>query len=322
MKQRTKRHIDIAALALATVVVMTGCTSQAATKTASPSVSASTAPAAGGLVLDTTKAYGDKYADGLLPVGDGKYSGTTPAVGTIFVCNANFPANAPGAQARGPWFVNNNTQWNINLKPAVSGSISWEPKLSIAVSGSTRTITTNDLPIHKTGQFPIVSTDPASKYDRNPNSISSQSLSYALPASPTYGDPQCVGGEIGVMTTGVALFDGFDAGGRDAGAWEVQDSCDGHPQDHGEYHYHTLSSCISDQSVTTVIGWALDGFPITGPTVSTGNVLTTADLDVCHGLTSSVTIDGKQVTTYHYVMTEDFPYSASCFRAKATNAPR
>ena len=74
-----------------------------------------------------------------------------------------------------------------------------------------------------------------------------------------------MGGEVGVMTTGVALFNAFDAGGRDAGAWEVQDGCDGHPQISHEYHYHTLSKCISDTSVSTVIGFALDGFPDHGP---------------------------------------------------------
>jgi len=29
-----------------------------------------------------------------------------------------------------------------------------------------------------------------------------------------------------------------------------------------------------------------------------------------------VKINGKKVTTYHYVMTQDFPYSVSCFRAE------
>jgi len=124
------------------------------------------------------------------------------------------------------------------------------------------------------------------------------------------------------MTTGVALFDAFDAGGRDAGAWEVQDGCAGHPQISSEYHYHTLSSCIQDTSVITVIGWALDGFPITGPKVGTNNLLTTADLDQCHGITSTITVDGRAVTMYHYVMTQDFPYSVSCFRGTATAAPR
>jgi len=130
-----------------------------------------------------------------------------------------------------------------------------------------------------------------------------------------------MGGESGVMTTGVALFDGFDAGGRDAGAWEVQDSCSGHPQVDGEYHYHTLSSCIKDVSVKTVIGYALDGYPITGPTIANGNILTTDDLDECHGITSAINLDGKLVTSYHYVMTEDFPYSVSCFKATPSNPP-
>jgi hypothetical protein len=123
------------------------------------------------------------------------------------------------------------------------------------------------------------------------------------------------------MMTGIALFDAFDAGGRDAGAWEVQDGCNGHPQVTSEYHYHTLSSCIHDTSVNTVIGFALDGFPITGPKVGDGNILTTSDLDECHGITSTITLDEKQVETYHYVMTQDFPYSASCFRAPATRPP-
>jgi hypothetical protein len=144
-----------------------------------------------------------------------------------------------------------------------------------------------------------------------------------VPASPTINAPaSCVGGEAGVMLTGVALFNAFDAGGRDAGAWEVQDGCDGHPQMSSEYHYHTLSRCIQDTSVSTVIGFALDGFPITGPKVGPNNILTTGDLDECHGITSTITLDGKSVTTYHYVMTQDFPYSVSCFRGTAVSAPR
>jgi hypothetical protein len=133
--------------------------------------------------------------------------------------------------------------------------------------------------------------------------------------------PACLGGEVGVMLTGVALFDAFDAGGRDAGAWEVQDGCNGHPQISSEYHYHTLSSCIQDTNADTVIGFALDGLPITGPKVGDNNILTTSDLDECHGITSTITLDGRQVETYHYVMTQDFPYSASCFRATATQPP-
>jgi hypothetical protein len=55
--------------------------------------------------------------------------------------------------------------------------------------------------------------------------------------------------------------------------------------------------------------------------VGNDNILTTKDLDECHGITSTVQLDGKSVTAYHYVMTQDFPYSASCMRSTPTKAP-
>jgi hypothetical protein len=277
-----------------------------------------------GIQLDPKKNYGDKYADGLLPVGDSKYDTKAAKAGAIYACQQyaqSFSQDRGGAGSRGPWFTNNNTQYDINKKARVSGSVHWDPKMANNVSGSQRIITTNDLPDHPTGIFPIGSADPAYAYDRNPNSISEQSLTYTLTGTPQYGTPQCIGGEVGIMLTGVALFSAFDAGGRDAGAWEVQDDCGGHPQNHGEYHYHTLSSCISDIKVDHVIGFALDGFPITGPTIGDKNILTTSDLDECHGITSEITLDGKKTTMYHYVMTQDFPYSVSCYRATAAQPP-
>lgn len=275
-----------------------------------------------GLQLDSTKNYGNKYASGILPVGDNKYDTSSAKQGYVYVCHANFvPAGQAGAQKRGPWFVSNNTEWDSTKKSSIAGNINWTQKISTTISGVTRTIVTNDLPDHHTGVFPVAQSDPARLYDANPNTIKEQSLTYALASAPTYGDPKCVGGEVGIMLTGVALFDGFDAGGRDAGAWEVQDTCDGHPQNKGEYHYHTLSRCIADVSVSKVIGFALDGFPITGPKLATNNILTTSDLDECHGITSTITLDGKEVSSFHYVMTQDFPYSVSCFRATAIRAP-
>jgi hypothetical protein len=276
------------------------------------------------LQLDAKKNYGNKYTNGLLPVGDGKYVTDTAKKGYAFVCTQyaqNLKNAQGGAGSRGPWFVNNNTQYDLNKKLKVQGNVAWQSSYSNTESGSTRTITTNDLPSHSTGVFPISSKDPAYTYDRNPNSIKAQNLTYSLSNKPTFSTLTCMGGQVGVMLTGVALFNGFDAGGRDAGAWEIQDGCGGHPEKQGEYHYHTLSSCIKDIGVNTVIGYALDGFPITGPKVGENNILTTTDLDECHGLSSEIVLGGKKVTSYHYVMTQDFPYSASCFRAKASQPP-
>jgi hypothetical protein len=274
-----------------------------------------------GLQLDPNKNYGDKYASGILPVGDNRYNSSAAEKGKVFLCNARFvPTSQAGAQSQGPWFIGN-SQWDINKKYSVNGQVNWQQNITNKINGTNRVITTNNLPDHSTGTFPVASSDPAYKYDRNPNSIKAQSLTYSLAASPAYGPAKCMGGEVGVLLTGVALFNAFDAGGRDAGAWEIQDACEGHPQSSGLYHYHTLSSCIKDVGVNTVIGFALDGFPITGPKVGEGNFLSTDDLDECHGITSEMTLDNKKVTGYHYVMTQDFPYSVSCFRSEAIQPP-
>ena len=308
--------------ALATVVVaLAACSNSSSDSEAARPTTTSASRPNGTLALDTGKDYGDKYADGILPVGDGRYVTDAPKQGYVYVCRA--PVGGGGAMTRGPWFVNDNTQYDVNKKVAVEGDVHWDASYSTSIEGDTRVIATNDLPRdHNTGVFPVQPSDPAYQYDRNPNSIAAQSLTYRVDARPmAERSPSCVGGESGVMTTGVALFDAFDAGGRDAGAWEVQDGCDGHPQMSHEYHYHTLTSCIRDSSVRTVIGFALDGFPITGPMVAANNILTTADLDECHGITSEIVLDGKTVTIYHYVMTQDFPYSVSCFRGTASQPP-
>src|SRR5262249_5932788 len=235
--------------------------SSSTTKSTSGSSSARTTD----LKLDPGKNYGNKYANGILPVGDSKYVTDAPKKGSVYLCRAP-EGNAGGAQERGPWFINNGTEYDINKKVTVEGDVKWDASYSETVDGGNRTITTNDLPRdHTTGVFPVQPSDPAYQYDRNPNQIQAQSLTYTLRAEPSVAsNPSCVSGGVGVMMTGIALFDAFDAGGRDAGVWEVQDGCNGHPQITSEYHYHTLSSCIQDTSVNTVIGFALDGFPITG----------------------------------------------------------
>ncbi len=312
----------------ATAYVLSQSTKKAVTSTSlktstKTSVKPTVAANLPGIQLDSTKNYGNKYANGILPVGDNQYSSAAAKIGSVYACQTyaqNLAGTAGGAGSRGPWFVGT-TQYDLNKKLKVQGAVTWQAQLSNNVSGTTRTVTTNDLPNHTTGVFPINPSDPAYSYDRNPNTIKGQSFTFALNSAPTYGTPTCIGGQVGIMLTGASLFDGFDAGGRDAGAWEVQDSCGGHPEKSSTYHYHTLSSCIKDTAVKTVIGFALDGFPITGPQVSPSNILTTSDLDECHGLTSQVVLDGKTITTYHYVMTQDFPYSVSCYRGTAIQPP-
>ncbi len=255
------------------------------------------------------------YAEGVVPIGDNQYSTSVAKKGSVYLCNAR-QRNA-GQGGNSPW-IDGDT-WSYLDKPTVSGAVSWpNAQFRNTASGTMRTIITRALPVtHATGIFPVSKNDPAALFDANPNSISAQSMSIKLPVHPVYSEtPYCMGGEVGIMLTGVPLFNAFDAGLRDAPAHELHDACGGHPQQSGTYHYHNLSSCINNTGVDTVLGYAYDGFPITGAQVADGKYLTTDDLDECHGITSDVVIDGVRRPTYHYVMTVDFPYSAGCFRAQ------
>jgi hypothetical protein len=255
-----------------------------------------------------------------LPVGK---TMTKPTVGGLWTCQTSF--NGGGAFTTGPWFNDDGT-FAKTKKYTVDGSVSWpNASFKISKSGSQRVFTSNDLPIdHTTGTFPVVSTSNAYKVDRNPNSIKTQSLSLSVPLHPKAASvPSCVAGEVGILKSGVALFDAVDAGGRDAVAYEVQDSCDGHPQNTGEYHYHSVSSCVltkldAGTGRSNLVGYAYDGYGIYGPRDAHGNVLSSADLDVCHGITSKVRFNGKLQRIYHYVATADYPYTVGCFHGTSS----
>lgn len=249
-----------------------------------------------------------------LPLGDGHLSTTTPQVGWVFSCVK--PQGGGGAFKDGPWIDTATGTWDPAAKVHVQGNVTWTSDLSITEVGATRSITTNDLPDHPTGVFPISSSDPAFGFDRNPNSIKEQSVAWKLPMTPQKADtPTCVNmGAVGIMTSGVVLFNALDGEGRDAAAHETLDACDGHPERTGEYHYHNLSTCLPAAASTTpvVVGWAADGFPIVAGRRA-GAVVTNADLDVCHGTTATVPIDGKDTSTYVYWMTAEYPYSIGCY---------
>jgi hypothetical protein len=259
-----------------------------------------------------------------LPLGDNKTT-TSPKVGYVYSCQTSF--NGGGAFTAGPWINQSTKTWNLNEKVTVDGSVKWDGAWSVSSDGTTRTLKGNGLPDHITGTYPISSKDDAYLYDRNPNSIKSVALSISLPTNPVLlSAPECVGGEVGVMLSGVPLFNAFDAGGRDAVAMEVQDNCEGHPQAAGEYHYHGPSDCLKDNTDahahSDLEGYAFDGFGIYGIKGENGVELSSSDLDECHGHTHEIMWDGKLVSMYHYHLTHDFPYSVGCFRAKkAVTAP-
>ncbi|MEO1084887.1 MAG: YHYH protein, partial [Acidobacteriota bacterium] len=253
-----------------------------------------------------------------LPLGDGRIS-SGPQAGSIFACQSRFNPNAPGAHATGPWL--GASTFDLEAKPTVGGEVFHRSELSIAVEGSSRRIVGNGLPDHATGVFPIRRTDEAYQYDRNPGTIESYSLDVTLPRTPEVAaEASCLPmGAIGVMLSGAVLFNALDARGDDALAHEILDSCQGHPQREGVYHYHGKSPCVDDPAAdeldhSGLVGYALDGFGIFGWRGEDGDVLSNADLDACHGHVGEVEWDGELVEIYHYHATPEYPYTLSCFR--------
>jgi hypothetical protein len=127
-------------------------------------------------------------------------------------------------------------------------------------------------------------------------------------------------GVIGVMISGAALYNPFEGdnktvakssnftvknkNGKDVA---FLDSCNGHPNPMGQYHYHALPPCVTAQvdnpsQASHIIGIAFDGFAIYGDRDSNGKQITVADLDECNGITSAT--PEFTTPTYHYVLLE------------------
>ena len=256
-----------------------------------------------------------------IPIGDGNVS-TSAKVGNVFACKTSF-ASGVGAEVTGPWVNTTAHTWNSTKKVNVSGNVSWPNAVfSVTVSGDKRVITGNGLPInHTTGIFPIASSESAYTYDHNPNGIKAQSINLSLPLNPTVAStPSCLpDGAIAILNDGVVLFNPLDEVGRDAPAYEtLDDQCDGHPQQQGIYHHHNIPSCIlakaSGANTSTLVGYAYDGFGIYVERDKNGKMLTSANLDECHGRISKVMWDGNLVEMYHYVGTLEYPYTVGCYK--------
>ena len=243
---------------------------------------------------------------------------SSPGRNTIYSCNFSSMGNALTNRS---WVDRNGTIYFLK-KPFVKGNKKWNSKINIDESNPNTTISGNGLPDHATGDFPIDSGSTAYQYDRNPNSIKSQNISYAIPANPKIADKlSCLPmGTIGIALSGGVFFNALDADKRDAVANEIFDACEGHPQQNGQYHYHHDSPCFDHGSKTEhspLLGYALDGFGIYGARGEGGKVLTNADLDECHGHTGpALDRHGNLVNQYHYHMNNEFPYTLGCFKGE------
>jgi hypothetical protein len=272
-----------------------------------PSNALSAAPAAVSASIDPTH----------LPLGDGKLSTTTPQKNFVYSCTIPSSTNPPG---KAPWINSDGLSWDSTAKVTVTGAVNWTSVFAANVANGLINVSGNGLPNHATGSFPISATDPAYQYDRNPNAIQSVAIGWGLPGNPQVAaTPSCTSlGAIGVLLTGARIFNALDADGRDAVAHEVQDSCAGHPQSVGSYHYHSVSSCVAQKDSagahSPLVGYIADGFGIYGNLGEAGKPLTNADLDECHGHNHVLIINGASVMQYHYHATKEYPYTVGCYR--------
>jgi hypothetical protein len=131
----------------------------------------------------------------------------------------------------------------------------------------------------------------------NPNSISVQSLVLDFPLSPDTTSAKMNLGTVGLALDGVAIYGNFAAPGDDIFQESVSfDKCDGHPQQQGQYHFHTEPSSLS-QDDARFIGVMRDGYPIYGRKDADGTY--PADLDASGGHTH-VTAESPSTAVYHY----------------------
>ena len=140
-------------------------------------------------------------------------------------------------------------------------------QVTVTVEGTRRTIVTNALPDHETGDFPN---------NGNPNAISAQDLSYEYTTEPTFADEASSPLVIGVAVNGVK-FEPGTAESVTCSSGEIYrvealqdiynlglDFNNAHVQPTGEYHYHGASQLLADAYSTdddlVLVGFAADGY--------------------------------------------------------------
>ena len=143
---------------------------------------------------------------------------------------------------------------------------SFGTQVTVAVQGATRTIASNTLPNHETGDFPN---------SGNPNTISAQDRTWTLTTEPTFiGQARDVR-EPGVALNGVKFEPGTAetvpcATGENYRIEGLQDMFNlgmdfnnAHVQPTGEYHYHGVSDMLVDAFANdqdlVLVGFAADG---------------------------------------------------------------
>ena len=180
-------------------------------------------------------------------------------------------------------------------------------------------IKSTGLPDHKSAYYPTSNslyesfsgtTFGSNTFNKNPNTISSQSYTFKIPLNPqvSANHPATPLGPIGVSLNGVPLFNQYAGPGQPLTNEVVGfDQYWGHPQQTGQYHYHVEPLYLTTVKATksSLLGFLLDGFPVYGPQENNSTV-TNAMLDAYHGHTLATPEYPNGI--YHYHITNTDPY--------------
>ena len=164
----------------------------------------------------------------------------------------------------------NLTESSINyLSDYILYDENYGTKVTVSISNGVRTIVSNALPNHSTGNFPNAG---------NPNTISEQSKIWNFPAIGIYTGVASSVRESGVALNGVKFEPGtaetvtcdsgevFKVEGLQNEFMLGMDFNNAHVQPSGEYHYHGISQLLvesfQEDSDLVLIGFAKDGFLI------------------------------------------------------------
>ncbi|MEO9653422.1 YHYH protein [Marinomonas sp.] len=149
-------------------------------------------------------------------------------------------------------------------------------------------------------------------------------ITMLIPTEPVIADASSKLGvvdKVGMTLSGVPIFSDAPSV-QQTGHIPVLDTCAGHVDPGGWYHYHGTATdmasvyehegvhaeCHLAQDSSALFGYAFDGIGIYGSHDENGRLPT--DLDTCHGHLGYV--QGKQEKVYHYHATEDFPNLPPC----------
>jgi hypothetical protein len=228
----------------------------------------------------------------------------------------------------------------LNLSKSIGAGPSFaKPSQKIECSATQVVVTTNDMI-----SFPFVKL--------TPHSLIPQSLTIKFPRDPKVSaTPTNVVnrlGSAGVTVSGLLFYPVTEGPIPTESAYgdpyynKMLDSCGGHAGPQSEYHYHVLITiAICNLKNTGIIGYAIDGFPVYGPTacldlkctkkalvksgyIQIGNPQKNAWDAYKYSATPSSTVldecNGRLQPdgTYGYHATLTFPYIIGCFKGTPT----